>query len=114
MLDIAGSRLALSWNSESLNELWIGHRDQANELLTKDAALLHGGAAKLASYPSGHVEGFADAFKQMFRQFYDSLDGTEKGEFARLEDGLREMRLCEAVYESAMSDSWIEVRGNEA
>ena len=114
MLDIAGSRLALSWNSESLNELWIGHRDQANELLTKDAALLHGGAAKLASYPSGHVEGFADAFKQMFRQFYDSLDGTEKGEFARLEDGLREMRLCEAVYESAMSDSWVEVRGNEA
>ena len=109
MLNIACSKKALEWTSESLNDLWIGHRDRPNESLTKDAALLHGESAKLASYPSGHIEGFSDAFKQVFRQFYDSLDGAAAGDFARFQDGLREMRLCDALYESAVSASWIEV-----
>lgn len=113
MLNISCSRKALEWTSEGLNDLWIGYRDKPNELLTKDASLMHQESAKLASYPSGHIEGFPDAFKNIFRQFYDSFDGTRKGEFARLEDGLREMMLCEAVYDSAMSSSWVEVGGIE-
>lgn len=109
MLNIAGSRKSLEWNSEDLNDLWIGYREKANERLTKDASLMSPEAAGLASYPSGHVEGFADAFKNVFRQFYESLDGAEEGEFARLEDGLREMLLCDAVYESAKRKCWVEV-----
>ena len=109
-LHVAGSKRALSWSSEDLNNLWIGYRDKPNEILTKDATLMHGQAASLASYPSGHIEGFADAFKNVFRQFYSSLtapDGVY--EYATLEDGLHEMLLCEAIADSAKTGQWVDV-----
>lgn len=109
-LHVAGSKQALSWSSESLNDLWIGHRDRPNELLTKDASLMHPAAGRLASYPSGHIEGFPDALKQVFRQFYDSVSQPGRYDFAGLEDGLREMCLCDCVYESATTQSWVDVR----
>lgn len=109
-LNLAGSKKALEWSSEDLNNLWIGYRDKPNEILTKDASLLEPTSAKLASYPSGHIEGFADAFKNVFKQFYSSLsDPYGDYEFARLEDGLREMKLCDAVFESAQTGKWVEV-----
>ena len=112
MLSVAGSKKSLQWNSESLNELQIGYRERPNELLTKDASLMHPHAAGLVSYPSGHVEGFPDAFKQVFRQFYTSLDQEGNYDYATLEDGLHEMILCDAVYESAVSGQWVEVGAN--
>ncbi|MDO4344245.1 MAG: Gfo/Idh/MocA family oxidoreductase [Eubacteriales bacterium] len=110
-LSVAGSKKALKWDSEDLNNLWVGHRDRPNEIVTKDAFLLHPRAARLGAYPSGHIEGFGDAFKNVFRQFYDSLL-TPKGdyEYARMEDGLREMLLCDAVFESAKSGAWVAVQ----
>ena len=110
-LSVAGSKKSLQWSSESLNDLWIGHRDKPNEIMTKDASLMHKEAALLASYPSGHIEGFPDAFKNVFRQFYDSFDMEGNYEFARLEDGLREMILSDCIFESAMSKAWVEVEG---
>src|SRR5262249_50106786 len=65
--EIAGSRAALAWNSERPNELWVGHRDQANEVLLRDPALLSGESRRFADYPGGHNEGFPDTFKQLVR-----------------------------------------------
>ena len=108
-LSVAGSKKSLQWSSERLNDLWIGHRDKPNEIMTKDASLMHKEAALLASYPSGHIEGFPDAFKNVFRQFYDSFDMKGNYEFACLKDGLREMILSDCIFESAMSKAWVEV-----
>lgn len=108
-LSIAGSKKSLEWNSENLNDLWIGYRNKPNEILTKDASLMHSEAAELASYPSGHVEGFPDAFKNVFRQFYDSFGKDKVYDFACLKDGLREMILSDCVFESAMRRTWVEV-----
>ena len=109
-LAVAGSKEALKWDSEALNDLWIGHRERPNEILTKDASLLDPRAARLGSYPSGHIEGFADAFKNVFRQFYGSLEQPDGDyEFARISDGLREMLLCDAVFESAQKGEWTQV-----
>jgi predicted dehydrogenase len=38
--ELAGAKQALAWNSESPNELWIGHRDTPNESLIRDPALV--------------------------------------------------------------------------
>src|SRR5262249_6164268 len=55
--ELAGSKAALAWDSEHPNELWIGHRDRANELLGRDPALLHPSVRPFANYPGGHAEG---------------------------------------------------------
>ena len=110
--EIAGSRCALNWNSERPNEMWIGHRDGANELLSRDPALLSEAAAAAASFPGGHNEGYPDTFKQSFKAFYSYIEagdpGAEPG-FATFADGHREIVLCEAIARSHREERWIEL-----
>lgn len=113
VMNIAGSKKSAVWTSEALNDLYIGHRDQANELLTKDASLMHPHTADTISYPGGHIEGFPDAFKNGFRQFYTSLVKDGAYDYATVQDGLREMILCDAVFQSAKLGTWVDVPKGE-
>ncbi len=108
-VEIAGSKAALCWDSENSNALWMGRRDGYNCEITKDPSLLEPAAARTSSYPGGHVEGFPDTFKQNFTAIYGAIaDGdTGKRDFARFEDGLREMRILEAVVKSVRTNGWV-------
>ena len=65
---IDGSKAAAAWEQENPDELWLGHRDQPNEILLRNPALMgvHGRAA--ATLPGGHVEGFADTHAALPRR----------------------------------------------
>jgi predicted dehydrogenase len=115
--EIAGSRTALAWNSERPNELWFGHRDQANEVLLRDPALLSGESRRFADYPGGHNEGFPDTIKQLFRAIYDYIEAGEYGAprpFPTFEDGHREVVLCEAILRSQRERRWVSVQSAES
>jgi predicted dehydrogenase len=110
--EIAGANEALAWNSEIPDELWIGRRDEANELLLRDPALLSPAARSAASYPGGHNEGFPDTFKQLFRAFYSYIaagDFDALPPFPTFADGHREILLCEAILRSHRERCWVEV-----
>jgi predicted dehydrogenase len=110
--EIAGSKRALSWCSEQPNQLWIGHRDEANETLIRDPALLSASARAYAGYPGGHNEGFADTFKACFQAFYDSIEGkapSDPAPYPTFEDGHREILLCEAILRSYREGRWIKL-----
>lgn len=110
--EIACAEQALAWNSERPNELWLGKRDQPNELLLRDPALLSPVARDACSYPAGHNEGFPDTFKQLFRAFYGYV---ARGEFLAppcfptFADGHREILLCEAILKSHRERRWVDV-----
>ena len=80
--------------------MWLGHRDSPNQTLIRDPALIDPLAAASTSYPGGHNEGFGDTFKQLFRDFYHSI---ETGEYANhptyptFEDGHHEILVCDAI-----------------
>ena len=57
---------------------------------------MEGEAGGMIAYPAGHAEGFADAVKQAFHDFYGHYANGE-GSYAHFRDGLRSMRLCEAA-----------------
>jgi predicted dehydrogenase len=108
--EIAGSKQALAWNSEAPNELWIGHRERANETLLRDPALLGDEARRYTDYPGGHNEGFPDTFKQCFRAFYDAIATGQWDApvaFPTFADGHREIVLCDAILRSAREQRWI-------
>ncbi len=109
---------ALAWNSESPNELWVGHRDGPNEQLIRDPALLAPSAREIASYPGGHNEGFPDTFKQLFRTFYSSIAtsdfATTNKKFPTFSDGHREILLCEAILASHREQRWVEIPDDDA
>ena len=110
--EIAGSQKSLSWNSEAPNELWAGHRDRANEILTRDPALLSERARRFANYPGGHNEGFPDTFKQLCRDFYNSIADesfASNPTFPTFLDGHREIVICEAILKSAQTEQWVVV-----
>lgn len=107
-VNIDGSKESLYWTTDDLNNLWIGHRDSSNETLTKDPALMTKATAAQISYPGGHAEGFPDAFKNNFRAIYKSIDNKNAPiEYATFEDGLREMIICEKIFESAKTGKWV-------
>lgn len=108
---VAGSKSSLFWDSEDSNALWQGRRDGFNAQIVKDPSILAPGAAKTSAYPGGHVEGFPDTFKQNFIAIYDAIRSgdTSKRDFARFEDGLRDMRILDAVVRSAEGRRWIEL-----
>ena len=110
--EIAGSGASAAWDSETPDHLWIGHRDQPNQILQRDASLMNGLGAAATRLPGGHVEGFADSFRALFAQVYgDVAKGgrSDDATYASFEDGHYEMQFCDAVLKSAAEGRWVEV-----
>jgi len=109
--EISGSKQSFAWCSESPNEMWIGKRDAANQVLMRDPSLMNKEGAALVSFPGGHNEGFPDTSKQMFRDVYDNIrKGTMEGaKFPTFEDGFRELVLVDRILESNEKECWVKV-----
>lgn len=112
--EIAGSKAAAAWAAEAPDQMWIGHRGQPNQVLSRDPGLMNALGAAAARLPGGHVEGFADTFAALFSQVYADVarGGRDPGStWATFRDGHAEMRLCDAVLDSARRGQWVKVGG---
>jgi predicted dehydrogenase len=110
--EIDGSGGAAAWDSESPEQLWLGHRDRPNELLLRNPALMGPAGRAAAALPGGHVEGFADTFGALFRAIYADVAAggpAESPPYATFADGHDEMLVGDAVMASARSGQWTEV-----
>ncbi|NLX35711.1 MAG: Gfo/Idh/MocA family oxidoreductase [Chloroflexi bacterium] len=110
--EIAGSKLALAFDSESPNQLWIGRRDKPNEVLLRDPGLVSEAARQAITYPGGHNEGFPDTMKQAFKSFYDYVsagDMSAPRPFPTFADGHREVAVCEAILRSSREGGWVKL-----
>lgn len=105
---------AVAWNTENPEDLWIGHRGRANEILKRDPGLLHPIAAATAAYPAGHVEGYPDTFRALFSDVYHHIaaGGDGPARYPTFADGLRSLRVCDAIGQSSLSRSWVTI-GND-
>jgi predicted dehydrogenase len=117
-LEVCGSKASLAWRQERQNELWIGHRDQANAILLKDPSLIDADVRSYAHLPGGHQEGWADAFCNLMRDIYGTIaagkgaDAPRPPAFATFEDGYRANCLVDAILASAgRGGVWTPVAG---
>ena len=109
-IEIYGTKAGVAWDQEQPDQLWIGRRNEYNQLLVKDPALMKGSARSYADLPGGHSEGYSDTFKQVFRRFYDSIVRPEAAaEYPEFADGLRQMRILDAVLTSHRQRAWVNV-----
>ncbi len=109
-IEIFGTKAGLAWNQEEPDSLWIGHRNEPNQLLIKDASLFYPEAAKFCDLPGGHSEGYDDSHKQVFKNFYARVaDPSVPVNYPTFEDGLHGMILLSKVAESSQKQAWVKV-----
>jgi predicted dehydrogenase len=91
--------------SERRDELWVGARDRAPEVVTR-ATARSAPARALAKRSAGGDEGR----QNLFAAFYGTLDGKPSPvPLATFADGLRHVRFAEAAIVSARRRVWVEV-----
>ncbi|WP_083760464.1 Gfo/Idh/MocA family protein [Acidothermus cellulolyticus] len=115
-VQVDGSESSLTWRSEEPEYLWLGHRGQPNELVTKDYDLLSDLATKKARYPVGHVEGYPDTFVSLFGDVYDDIlrgGRSAQPRYPTFTDGYDLVLICEAIEESARVGRWVPVRRSD-
>lgn len=112
-IGIYGSEASVRWDLQQPNELYVGRRDEPNQILQRATAGFSEDIAGFTDYPGGHAEGFSDAHKMQYRAVYQHIARGGKGRplFATAADGHEEIAICEAILKSAERQKWVEVTG---
>ncbi len=106
--EVYGTKSGVRWNQERPDELWIGRRNEPNQIIIKDPSLLRGAAAGFADLPGGHSEGYDDSHKQVFKRFYAKVaDPSAPVDYPTFADGLWGMHLLGKVLESSKKKAWV-------
>ncbi len=108
LLEIAGSAESVVFDQEQPETLWVGKR-KGSMLIPRDADQLDADAARLCVVPSGHPQGYQDAFNAFVADTYAAIGGAEPDGLPRFADGLRAVRVTDAVLDSAEAGTWIEM-----
>jgi predicted dehydrogenase len=110
--EIDGAGASVAWNSERPEELWVGRRDVASELVLRDATLMHPRAAATTHLPAGHAEGFADTFRELYRAVYAAVAAGQapaEAAYPTFRDGHTSALVGEAIARSASEGRWVAV-----
>ncbi len=109
--EIDGEESAIAWDSERGEELWLGRRGAPSGILPRDLALLDPEARAVTTAPPGHAEGYVETHRALFAAVYRAIasgEPPEQPDYPTFADGLRSLRLCEAVARSAGDGEWVE------
>jgi predicted dehydrogenase len=82
-------------------------------IIPRDAEQLAADAARLCVVPSGHAQGYQDAFNAFVADTYAAIGGAQPDGLPRFADGLRAARVTDAVLDSAEAGTWIEIGTEE-
>jgi predicted dehydrogenase len=107
--EIDASEEAIAFDQEEPERLWVGARDR-QQIVLRDPARLSAPAARYATLPAGHAQGYGDAFDAFVADTYAAIRGGAAPDgLPTFHDGLRAARITEAVLASARSQRWEDV-----
>jgi predicted dehydrogenase len=107
-IELAGSAESVGFDQENPESLWIG-RKTGSGLLPRDDAQLHDDAIRLSILPAGHPQGYQDAFTAFVGDTYAAVAGEDRAGLPRFSDGLRAVRITDAVLVAASTFAWVEI-----
>jgi predicted dehydrogenase len=107
--ELDGADGAIAFDQESPETAWVGRRG-GTSLLVRDREQLSPDAVRYATLPGGHPQGWHDCFEAFIRDTYEAIRGEVPDGLPLFSDGLRTVRIMEAVLESARTGAWTEVR----
>jgi predicted dehydrogenase len=106
MFELAGADEAIAFDQEEPESMWIGRRSESL-LLRRDPAHLTPAAARYATLPGGHPQGYHDCFDAFVADTYTAIrTGKVPDGLPLFADGLRAALITEAVLRSADDGGW--------
>jgi len=105
-LRIVGEKASLDWQQMEPNTLWLRHAAAPAQMLRTGAPGTGAAAAAAMRLPSGHPEGFIEAFGNLYREFAQVLRGGAAADSARanvqgIDAALRGMAFIQATVDSS-------------
>ncbi len=114
-LRIFGERGSIEWLQQDPNRLIVKWQDGPEEIHHAAATYLSADARAVARVPSGHPEGYLEAFAVLYREFADALIAWKQGSanplpptLPGIEAGVRGMRFIERAIESHRQSAWLD------
>ena len=109
-LRIYGSKAGLEWHQGQPNTLRFSRFGGANEIITRGTASVGPAGRRITRVPSGHPEGYIEAFANLYSEIAAAIRGTAESAvtFPGLEDGMAGMAFIEAALRSsAQGAQWV-------
>jgi predicted dehydrogenase len=107
--ELDGEAASVVFDQEQPERLWMGRREAAT-VLSRDPTQASADAARLATLPAGHAQGYHDCFDLFVADAYAAVRGQHPAGLPLAEDGLRAAQLTDAVLASARSGTWVTVQ----
>lgn len=116
---VYGENMGIEWHQETPNYLNVKVKNEPEQIWKRGNAYVgekSPAADRATRLPSGHPEGFIEAFANVYANFSDTILAKINNnipdelmlDFPNVEDGLRGMRFIEAVVKSSKSNKkWI-------
>ncbi len=118
LIEVDGTKAALQWRQEDPNAMIVRCNGQPHKIYTRDPNAPYIGPAGKAAcrLPSGHPEGFFEAFANIYAAAFDSIVAISSGEsvervntvFPNVHDGVEGMLFIQQAVESSKQDgAWL-------
>jgi predicted dehydrogenase len=106
-LRVYGSERGLDWSHDEPDRLRILEPDGTELILHRGSEALSDRTAAATRLPSGHPEGFIEAFANVYRGVARAVAGDD-GEFPTVQDGARGVHFIHAALASARTGAWVD------
>jgi predicted dehydrogenase len=114
-LRVYGEKAGLEWRQDNPNYMWFTEFGKPKQLLTRGGSISGDVAPTMQiRVPSGHPEGYLEAFATLYSQFAEVIRGNGKayaGVLPTLDDGVEGMQFIMAsVKSSKQGGGWVKLR----
>lgn len=115
---VYGTKASIEWAQENPNYLKVSYLDKGTEMLSRGRDKLYPHAASYSRIPSGHPEGYFEAFANIYNTFSKALLKKKAGEalteddldFPTVQDGINGVKFIDACVASSQKGAvWLEV-----
>ncbi len=112
---VYGTKAGLEWKQEQPNQLVVKYPDKPAEIWSRGNGYLAPEAARFARTPSGHPEGYLEAFGNIYQDVFRAIraDVSKKKlprdlDFPTIDDGVQGMAFIETVVKSSkLGAKWV-------
>ncbi|HVI97775.1 MAG TPA: Gfo/Idh/MocA family oxidoreductase [Sphingomonas sp.] len=114
-LRIYGEKGGIEWDHDAPGNLTLRWPDARTEILHTGGPSLHPTAQRATRLPSGHPEGFIEAFATLYAGFADAIAGRQNdvdGLLPGISDGVRSMRFIDLAVRSNEARAWLPFPGD--